>query len=64
MKTIKLFTNEAIPGMVVGEDIYTFSNQLIIPKGSRLSDKMISRLKFYSIPELVIESEEEEKGPS
>lgn len=58
MKTIKLLTTDAVPGMVVGEDIYTFSNQLIIPKGCKLSDKMISRLNFYSISEILIETEE------
>ena len=60
MKTLKLFTSEVIPGMTVAEDVYTFNNQLIIPKGSKLSDKIISRLKFYSISQIIVETKEEE----
>lgn len=42
-------TQDLIPGMVTSEDIYTYSNQLILPKGLILTDKTITKLEFYSI---------------
>lgn len=38
-----------VPGMITAEDVYTYSNQLIIPKHTVLNDKAITRLEFYSI---------------
>lgn len=49
MKTVKMPVTQLEPDMVVAEDIYTFSNQLIIQQGTHLTDKIITRLKFYSI---------------
>ena len=49
MKSVKILTRQASPGMVIANDIYTFNNQLIIPTGTVLTDKVITRLKFYSI---------------
>jgi len=40
--------------MVAGEDIYTYNNQLIITEGTSLTDKIITRLKFYSISDFKI----------
>lgn len=37
------------PGMVTAEDITSFNNTLILPKGSRLTDEAITRLELYSI---------------
>lgn len=54
MKTIRVKTEQAVPGMKVAEDIYTYNNQLIIPTGTSISDKIITRLKFYSIQEFKI----------
>ena len=30
MKTTRIFASQAVPGMVVAEDVYTFNNQMII----------------------------------
>lgn len=49
MKTVKLFTNQVTPGMVVAEDIYTYNNQLLVPAGTEIDDRLITRMKFYSI---------------
>lgn len=49
MKTRRISIREAIPGMVTTEDVYTYNNQLVISKGTVLSDKVITKLRFYSI---------------
>lgn len=35
--------------MILAEDVYTYSNQLILPKGYVLTDKAITSLEFYAI---------------
>lgn len=47
-------TNEAVPGMIVSQDIYTFNNQMLIGARTPLTDRIITRLKFYSINEVEI----------
>lgn len=49
MKIKTISTTEAIPDMIVGDDIYSNNGQLIIPKGTVLTNRSITRLKFYSI---------------
>ena len=58
MNTTRIFASQAVPGMVVAEDVYTFNNQLIIAAGTTLDDKMITRMKFYSVATIVIKKEE------
>lgn len=57
MRFIKIFTSQAIPGMVVAEDIYTKDNHLIISKDTTLTDKIITRLEFYSITDISVFSD-------
>lgn len=38
-----------VPGMVTAEDVFTYNNQLIVAKNTSLTDKIITRLEFYSI---------------
>lgn len=40
--------------MIVAEDIYSFTDQLIIGVGTPLTDRIITRLKFYSIDTLLV----------
>ena len=47
-------TDEAVPGMVVAQNIYTFNNQLLVSANTPLSDRIITRLKFYAIDEIEI----------
>lgn len=47
MKRIR--TAELRPGMKTAEDVYSYNNQMIMPKGTVLDDKMITRLEFYSV---------------
>lgn len=54
MNKVKISTNKAIPGMVAADNVYTFNNQLLISTGTALTDKVITRLKFYSIRQLLV----------
>ena len=54
MNIKKILTSQAEPGMIVAEDVYTFSNQLIISKNTQITDRIITRLKFYSIQSIKI----------
>ncbi len=50
-------TDEAVPGMVVAQNIYTFNNQLLVSANTPLSDRIITRLKFYAIDEIEVAKE-------
>lgn len=54
----RITTRQATPGMIAGEDIYTYNNQLIISEGTALTDKIITRLKFYSVSDFNINLED------
>lgn len=43
-----------VPGMVVARDVYTYNDQLLIPANTVLTDSIIARLEFYSIPRVNI----------
>ena len=47
MKRIR--TSELVPGMTVAEDVYSYNNQLIVANNTELTDKIITRLEFYSV---------------
>lgn len=50
----KIKTSFAEPGMIIGKDLYSASSYLIAAEGSVLTDRMITRLKFYSVEEIII----------
>ncbi|MBH1941897.1 HD-GYP domain-containing protein [Mobilitalea sibirica] len=54
MKAAKILTAQAVPGMIVAEDVYTKDHHLVIAKDTTLSDKIITRLEFYSITDLSV----------
>lgn len=56
----RLLRSNLTPGMIVGEDVFSYANQLIIPKGMVLTDKMITRLEFYSIPYVKVKDDPDE----
>lgn len=58
MKIKKILTSQAIPGMICAGDIYTFNNLLIIAMNTPLTDRIITRLRFYSIEEIPVFIEE------
>ena len=53
-ETMKIKTSFAEPGMIIGKDIYSASDFLIAGQGTVLTDRMITRLKFYSVEDIVI----------
>jgi len=54
MDTKKILISQAVPGMIVASDLFTTDNHLIISKGTTLTDRIITRLEFYSIIELTV----------
>ena len=58
MKRVRI--SDLRPGMKTGEDVFSYNNQMIVPKGSVLDDKMITRLEFYSVLAVRIMEESEE----
>ncbi len=50
-------TADLVPGMQTAEDVYSYNNQMILPKDTVLTDKMITRLEFYSILAIKIQDE-------
>jgi putative nucleotidyltransferase with HDIG domain len=56
MNIIKILINQALPGMIVAEDVYTKDDHLIISKETTLTDKIITRLEFYSIIDISVYS--------
>ncbi len=58
MTTQKISTAKIKPGMTVAEDVYTSGDQMVLNKGTVLTDRSITRLKFYSVREIYIELDE------
>ncbi|NLL73726.1 MAG: HD-GYP domain-containing protein [Clostridiales bacterium] len=58
MNTYKILTRQAVPGMVVSEDVYTKDLNLVIAKDTILTDKIITRLEFYSVTDFSIYSDD------
>ena len=52
MKLVSI--QDLIPGMLVGIDIYTIHNQLVVPKNTILTQNIIDRLHDYNIPYIKI----------
>ncbi len=53
----RISTDQLVPGMIIASDVYTFNDQLVLPKGLSLTDKSITRLRFYSIDTVKIVKE-------
>ncbi len=58
MKRVK--TKDLVPGHVLAEDVYNYNGQMILPRGLVLTDKVITRLEYYSILSVRVEDEQEE----
>lgn len=61
----RVSTSNLVPGMVTAEDVYTYTNKLLIKAGTELNDNAITKLEFYSIISVRItdESFEQAKAP-
>lgn len=51
----RVSTLQLIPGMVVAEDIFNYNNQLILNKGTVLTDGQITKLDLYGIFSIRVE---------
>ena len=49
MNIKKILISQAVPGMIVAIDVFTKDNHLVIAKDTTLTDKIITRLEFYSV---------------
>lgn len=49
MEAIRIRTDQAVSGMIVAADIYSSNDQLLISKGTKLDDRMITKLRFYNV---------------
>lgn len=45
----RLSITQLIPGMIVAEDVYNLDHELLISKGTVLTDKLITKLDLYGI---------------
>jgi putative nucleotidyltransferase with HDIG domain len=54
MQTRKISLSQAVPGMVAASELYSKDGLLIMKKDTTLTDKIITKLEFYSIIELHI----------
>lgn len=54
MNSKKVLINKAVPGMILARDIIDISGQILLSKGTMLTDHTISKLQFYSIKSLMI----------
>ena len=50
-------TDELVPGMVTAGEVRTKGGQLIVENGVSLTDRLISRIKFYVISQVLITDE-------
>lgn len=54
----EILTADLTPGMVTAQAVMTPNGQLIVNKGITLDKKMIARISFYSIANVMVEEEE------
>ena len=45
----RLSITQLIPGMITAEDVYDLEQELVVPKGTVLTDKLITKLDLYGI---------------
>ena len=62
MKTKRILTMQARPGMVVAEDVYASGQQLIVARETVLDNRAIAMLRFYSVTDIKILLEEKQNG--
>uniref|UniRef100_UPI004056C33C HD-GYP domain-containing protein n=1 Tax=Acetatifactor sp. TaxID=1872090 RepID=UPI004056C33C len=51
----RLSTLQLVPGMIVAENVLSFNRQLVISKGTILTDKLITKLDLYGILTIYVE---------
>lgn len=51
----RLYTLQLVPGLTVAENVLSFNQQLVIPRGTVLTDKLITKLDLYGISTIYVE---------
>lgn len=51
----RLYTLQLVPGMTIAENVLGFNHQLVIPKNTVLTDKLITKLELYGILNVYVE---------
>lgn len=51
---MKIKTALAEPGLIVAMDIFSTADHIIVNAGTKLTDRIITRLKFYSVEEITV----------
>ena len=51
----RLSITQLVPGMTVAEDVYDLDHELLIQKGTILTDKLITKLDLYGILTIFVE---------
>ncbi len=51
----RLSTPQLLPGMVAAQDVLSFDRQLVMAKGTILTDKLITKLDLYGILTVIVE---------
>ena len=46
----KVSTLQLVPGMILGKDVYSHDDKLILPSGFFLTDRAITKLELYGVP--------------
>lgn len=65
MEALRIRVDQVEPGMVVATDVYNSIDQLLVPKGTELNDRILTRLRYYNIQMIsVYKKTVEEKGES
>ena len=57
-------SGETKPGMIAAQDILDSNGRLIVPQGTKLTEKHIQALKMWGIPSIQVETGEAAPGPA
>lgn len=55
-------TNELAAGMILADDVYSMTDQLLVPKNTIVSERIIAKFRFYSVPAVNIVEVNDESG--
>jgi putative nucleotidyltransferase with HDIG domain len=53
----RLPTSQLVPGMVVSQDVLSIDHQMIFPKNTVLTDKLISKLEMYAVMTVYVKTD-------
>jgi putative nucleotidyltransferase with HDIG domain len=54
----RLPTSQLVPGMIASQDVLSIDHQMIFPKDTVLTDKLISKLEMYAVVTVYVKTDE------